>query len=155
MKLVSFDPGGGSRVGAVVHDDRFVVDLATAERRLARRQKRARYAFFNDMMGLLEAGGRGMAAARAALRLPLRQLGEKPRADGRITWELGSVRLLAPVPAPRKVFCLAGNYRDHIEEGGRAKLQRQDVETPRVFMKPPSTTVLVQSRLLTSVSTLT
>jgi 2,4-didehydro-3-deoxy-L-rhamnonate hydrolase len=46
------------------------------------------------------------------------------------------------VPNPRKVLCLAGNYQDHIEEGGRAKLQQQDVETPRVFMKPPSTTVI-------------
>ena len=39
------------------------------------------------------------------------------------------------------MFCLAGNYQDHIEEGG-GKIAIQDKETPRVFMKPPSTTVI-------------
>ena len=49
--------------------------------------------------------------------------------------------LLAPVPCPRKLFCLAGNYLEHIEEGG-GEADPQDKETPRIFMKPPSSTVV-------------
>ena len=45
------------------------------------------------------------------------------------------------MPNPRKIFCLAGNYQDHIEEGG-GKMAVQDKETPRVFMKPPTSTVI-------------
>jgi 2-keto-4-pentenoate hydratase/2-oxohepta-3-ene-1,7-dioic acid hydratase in catechol pathway len=67
-------------------------------------------------------------------------LGDPPRPDGRTSHWLRRLRLRAPVPNPRKIFCLAGNYQEHIEEGG-AKMAAQDRETPRVFMKPPSTTV--------------
>ena len=49
--------------------------------------------------------------------------------------------LKAPVPCPRKLFCLAGNYLEHIEEGGGVAAP-QDKETPRIFMKPPSSTVV-------------
>jgi 2-keto-4-pentenoate hydratase/2-oxohepta-3-ene-1,7-dioic acid hydratase in catechol pathway len=48
---------------------------------------------------------------------------------------------MAPVPNPGKLFCLAGNYQDHIEEGG-GKMEVQDRQTPRVFMKPPTSTVI-------------
>ena len=50
--------------------------------------------------------------------------------------------LKAPVPCPRKLFCLAGNYLEHIEEGGGGVAAPQDKETPRIFMKPPSSTVV-------------
>ncbi|MCD6350553.1 MAG: fumarylacetoacetate hydrolase family protein [Armatimonadetes bacterium] len=56
-----------------------------------------------------------------------------------------AVKLLAPVPKPNKVFALAGNYMEHIQESTQKKLQssvsKSDEATPRVFMKPPSVTV--------------
>ena len=51
------------------------------------------------------------------------------------------VRLNAPIPQPRKVLCLAGNYAEHIREGGEEAPEKL-TSTPRVFMKPPSTTVI-------------
>ena len=55
------------------------------------------------------------------------------------------VKLLAPVPNPPKLFALAGNYMEHIQESTQKKLQatisEADKATPRVFMKPPSVTV--------------
>lgn len=45
-----------------------------------------------------------------------------------------------PIAAPRKLLLLAGNYAEHIMEGGR-RLHECDKATPRVFMKPPSTTL--------------
>ncbi len=54
-------------------------------------------------------------------------------------------KLLAPVPRPNKVFALAGNYMEHIQESTQKNLQSTvsaaDQATPRVFMKPPSVTV--------------
>ena len=48
------------------------------------------------------------------------------------------VELLVPVAAPKKIFCLAGNYSKHIEEGGGVAPERAET-FPYVFMKPPTT----------------
>ena len=135
MKLVTYSAGGEQHVGAVVGDgNNQIVDLVAADRALARREKRKAHVFFSDMLTLLEAGSKGISAAKKAVTA----------ASGASVKPLSRVRLKAPVPNPRKVFCLAGNYQDHIEEGG-GKMALQDKETPRVFMKPPTTTVIGQN----------
>lgn len=48
--------------------------------------------------------------------------------------------LLVPIPKPNKIFLLAGNYADHIKEGGGMAAERAET-FPYVFMKPPSTTL--------------
>jgi 2-keto-4-pentenoate hydratase/2-oxohepta-3-ene-1,7-dioic acid hydratase in catechol pathway len=53
---------------------------------------------------------------------------------------LASTRLLVPVARPNKIFLLAGNYADHIREGGGIAAERAET-FPYVFMKPPSTTL--------------
>jgi 2,4-diketo-3-deoxy-L-fuconate hydrolase len=50
------------------------------------------------------------------------------------------LRLLVPVPRPNKLFCLAGNYAAHIEEGNMTAVERAET-FPWVFMKPPTTTL--------------
>lgn len=87
------------------------------------------------MAEVLEDGERGMEAARRAWE---KVVEGKPEAA--LVGDEEKVRLLPPNPAARKVLCLAGNYVEHITEGGR-KLAEQDRQTPRVFMKPPSTTL--------------
>lgn len=56
------------------------------------------------------------------------------------------VRLLAPVPTPGKIFCLAGNFAEHIaeaaEHGHKMALEREAMGAPRVFMKPSVDTVI-------------
>lgn len=47
-----------------------------------------------------------------------------------------------PIPDARKLLCVAGNYADHIVEGGGKAPDAQDVLPPRVFMKPPTTTMI-------------
>ena len=80
-----------------------------------------------DLTYLLAAGDAGLAeAARLA------QLGTPQPLD--------QVELGAPLPRPNKLLLLAGNYAEHIMEGGR-RLEEADKATPRVFMKPPSTTI--------------
>jgi 2-keto-4-pentenoate hydratase/2-oxohepta-3-ene-1,7-dioic acid hydratase in catechol pathway len=48
--------------------------------------------------------------------------------------------LLVPIPKPNKIFLLAGNYAEHIKEGGGVAAERAET-FPYVFMKPPSTTL--------------
>lgn len=73
---------------------------------------------------------------QAAARQVLDQAG-----DAAPSVPLDQVRLLPPVPHPGKLFCLAGNYAAHIQEGGRGELQQADMATPRIFLKPSTNTV--------------
>ncbi len=141
MKLVTYEAKKQQFVGAVVAGDKIVVDLAAAEKALARREKRKANTFFSDMLSLLEAGAKGISAAKKAAKDAEVRLGKTPKPNGKTSHALNWVKLRAPVPNPKKVLCLAGNFQDHIEEGG-GKMAVQDKETPRVFMKPPSTTVI-------------
>ncbi len=141
MKLVTYTHKKQEAIGAVVADDRIVIDLAAADRSLARKERRKPHPFMADMVSLLEAGGKGIQAARRAAKAGQARLGTPAKADGKVGLPIGRVRLRAPVRCPKKVFCLAGNYQDHIEEGG-GRMVLQDRQTPRVFMKPPSTTVI-------------
>lgn len=141
MKLATYTQGGQQYLGAVVADGAAVVDLAAAEKAQARREKRKAQAFFGDMLSFLEAGSKARTAARKAVAPVAEKLEKGGKPDGRTSHPIGKVRLRAPVPNPRKIFCLAGNYQDHIEEGG-GKMEQQDKETPRVFMKPPTSTVI-------------
>src|SRR2546421_407596 len=47
---------------------------------------------------------------------------------------------VVPVAKPNKIFCLAGNYAEHVKEGGGTPAERAQT-FPYVFMKPPSTTL--------------
>jgi len=141
MKLLTYAHKKEEHLGAAVAGNKIVVDLEAAERALARREKRPAHPFFADMVTLLQAGAKGMAAARKVVAAAEEKLGDAPKADNKTSLPLSKVKLRAPVPNPPKVFCLAGNYQDHIEEGG-GRLAAQDKETPRVFMKPPTTTVI-------------
>ena len=140
MKLATYSVGGQESIGAVVADDAIIVDLAAADSALAQSEKREAHPFFTDMLALLEAGTEGQSAAQKAAADAEKRLNGTP--DGETGFAVNEVKLSAPVPNPRKLFCLAGNYQDHIEEGGTAKMQIQDKETPRVFMKPPTSTVI-------------
>ena len=97
MKLVTFSTGTERRVG-VVDAERGVVRDVTA-------------ILPPDMgvLGLIE----GWAEHRPVLEHAAAAQPELP---------LESVRLLAPIPAPRRnVFCVGKNYRDHVVEwSGRA-----------------------------------
>ena len=72
--------------------------------------------------------------ARDSLKKKVRAL-KKPSATKAYVGSLDEVRLAAPVPHPGKILALAGNYAEHIKEGG-GKVVKKDKVTPRVFIKP-------------------
>jgi len=139
MKLATFKTNNHTRLGGIIDDDKVIIDLAQIDRRLARREKRKPHNFLTNMLELLEAGNKGLRTAKSLI---LSAKKNRLQPDGKVSFNVNRIKLCAPVPNPKKVFCLAGNYQDHIEEGGSAKLSIQDKETPRVFMKPPTTTVI-------------
>jgi 2-keto-4-pentenoate hydratase/2-oxohepta-3-ene-1,7-dioic acid hydratase in catechol pathway len=65
-------------------------------------------------------------------------LARTPNPPGAIP--IAQAELLVPVAKPNKIFCLAGNYAEHVKEGGGTPAERAQT-FPYVFMKPPSTTL--------------
>jgi 2-keto-4-pentenoate hydratase/2-oxohepta-3-ene-1,7-dioic acid hydratase in catechol pathway len=110
MKLVTYEVEGAARVGALV--DGGVVDLG---------------AVAPDMLSLIERGEAGLAEARAAV-----EQGTPVAMD--------RVRLLAPIPRPRKnIVCLGMNYAAHAYESCRARgLPEKLPEHPVFFTKSPT-----------------
>ncbi|QYJ16431.1 putative protein YisK [Rubrobacter xylanophilus DSM 9941] len=114
MKLVTY-LDAGERVGAVV--DGRVVDLSGR---------------FGSMLELIEGGEEALREARALA-------GSSDPTAG-----LHEVRLLAPIPQPRRnVFCMGWNYLTHFEEGrGRREGQGEELPEYPTFFDKPTTTVI-------------
>ncbi|MFQ6043755.1 MAG: fumarylacetoacetate hydrolase family protein [Candidatus Poribacteria bacterium] len=116
-----------SKLGALINDR--ILDLkATYEAAFpSGAQKRA----LRNMMTYLNRGEAGKEAAQKAVDYAVSNPGEAVWGEG---------VLQAPVPCPPKLLLLAGNYAEHIREGGGEAPEKQTT-TPRFFMKPPSVTV--------------
>ncbi|MBL8793130.1 MAG: fumarylacetoacetate hydrolase family protein [Planctomycetia bacterium] len=81
----------------------------------------------------------GMAAK--ALATLVERYQALPEAERRrLKQPVSSVRLLVPIPEPKKAILLAGNYAAHIVEGGMEAPERKET-FPYFFWKPPSTTL--------------
>ncbi|GAC1639865.1 MAG: fumarylacetoacetate hydrolase family protein [Herpetosiphon sp.] len=111
MKLVTFEANGRSRPGVIV--DQAVVDLSDV---------------VPDLLTLIEQGAAGLDAVRAA-------------AQQKASMPLHGLRLLAPIPRPRKnITCLGMNYAEHAYESMRAKgLPPSLPPHPVFFTKAPTT----------------
>lgn len=124
MRLCRIGPEATPAV-ALYFDDG-VVPLREAAAAFVRAGNRLALPDSVDLLDFLPPDGVGHAAAAevarwAADHAPRRQ------AD-----------LLVPVPRPSKIFLLAGNYADHVREGGGVAAEREQT-FPYVFMKPPTT----------------
>ena len=126
MRLLSFKPrrGGALRLGVLLANER-VLDVGEAARRV-----RQRLPFDpGDMLSLVASGRAGLAALR-------KLVGASP-AKG---LEMQKLRVLAPIPRPRKnVFCVGWNYLEHFEEGAKSRPHVQDMPAhPAFFTKAPT-----------------
>lgn len=134
MKLCTFIADGRARLGAATPLG--ILDLQECARR-ADDPPPVREALvagqFADALAFLEGGERALAAAESlvqhAAHFP--DCLHPPE----------STPLRAPVPQARKLFCLAGNYQEHIREGGGTTYRKEETY-PYFFMKPPSTALI-------------
>lgn len=130
MKLVTYRASieAASRLGVVV--DELVVDVAA----FAATQG---VALPDTMLGLIDAGRAGLDAVRDCL----------DRAAGRFpagtATALANVKLLAPIPRPRKnIFGIGLNYVEHVAESAKSLDTSKDLpKQPVVFSKPPTTVI--------------
>lgn len=105
MRLISFDRGGGTRVGAWIDGDRTIVDFAAAA------STSGIAARFASMQALIEAGERTWDEARALASRP-------PEAALVAT---SAVRLLAPLPVPAQIrdfLC----FEEHLIKSSQAAI---------------------------------
>lgn len=136
MRLCRFHHQGKTQVG--LYDEQRIVPLAAgaAAYRDATHEALALPASDN-LLDFLPPQGAGFAAAKKFATWAATAKGNLPPAASIPTAE---VKLLVPIPRPNKLFLLAGNYADHIREGGGVASERAET-FPYVFMKPPSTTL--------------
>lgn len=123
MKLATYRSGGEARAGAVNGDS--VVDLAAALAQSGLGDP----ALASSVQSILAAGATGLATVR--------QAAEWARNEGpaELLSALDDTELMAPLPCPGKLMCLAGNFADHILEGGGIYPGKEKM-IPRFFIKP-------------------
>jgi 2-keto-4-pentenoate hydratase/2-oxohepta-3-ene-1,7-dioic acid hydratase in catechol pathway len=128
MRVVTAEVQGRILVGAIEGEQ--VLHLADA----ARAAGRVAGTMLDSMLDLLEAGERALDVARTAMRFAA------ARPEGPWRTPLAAARLRAPVPNPRKILALAGNYAEHIREGG-GQAPAKSGTVPQVFIKPVTTII--------------
>ncbi|MBO8142671.1 MAG: fumarylacetoacetate hydrolase family protein [Firmicutes bacterium] len=137
MKLVTFEDDRSARVGLLSGER--VVDLSAVHERGGLGGD-VSPDVWQDMLALIESGPEALARIRRLERDEL--LGGGHLRPGEAL-PVESVRLLAPIPRPRKnVFCIGLNYADHVREGER--ITGPLSELPRhltIFTKPPTAVV--------------
>lgn len=141
MRLVTFAGKNQSRVG-LMGPEEMVIDLAEVNRRYLRGGAPA---YLTSMQAFIEAGGKALGVARKAARLVAAKDSEGVRKLARAgaLWKLNQIKFLSPIPRPRKNVVMLGiNYREHVEEGARARsLELKYPEEPVYFTKPATSVI--------------
>ncbi len=148
MKLVTFQANGEARLGACVDDSIFDLNACyslyltgvTREKvseigpeALLKMEDKTRKEMPTCMIEFLKMGDPAVERAKKVLqRMAEFSTAELPEC---ITYKAADVSLNAPIPWPGKILCLAGNYAEHIREGGREVAGKEKM-APKVFMKP-------------------
>ncbi len=123
MKIATYHAGDSTKVGIVVEDR--IYDLAAA---LAAAGSDT--AIAASTIAFLAGGEAAVRAAQDAI----------DKAGHAAAQPLSAVKLAAPLPCPGKLLCLAGNYAEHIQEGGGVYVGKEKM-IPRFFSKPCSTVI--------------
>lgn len=120
MRLVAFTTdGGAARLGALVErDGDRVIDVRDLDAEAP-----------TDLVALLGQGPEALARIATLARDAGPGVASRP---------LTEVRLLAPIARPPKILAAAGNYQEHLEEGGAPRVDPNRV-VPKLFLKPAST----------------
>ncbi|HMK13984.1 MAG TPA: fumarylacetoacetate hydrolase family protein [Burkholderiales bacterium] len=125
MRFLTFMRDGSARVG-VLRDSERVLDVREQAGRL-----NIKLPFdASDMLALISSGAAGLAAVRKLLQTEGADLA------------LAGLKLLAPIPRPRKnVFCVGWNYLEHFAEGETIRHSGQDLPAYPVFFSKTPTAV--------------
>lgn len=141
MRLVTFSRRNEQRLGLMGPQEQ-IIDLAEVNRRYL---KGGNPPFLKSMQAFIEAGGKAVQAARKAEKYVI----SKNTDDQKKLLAVGALvrpnqaKIISPIPLPKKNCVMLGiNYREHVDEGARAReLEIKYPEWP-VFFTKPSTSVI-------------
>lgn len=124
LRVCVYDAGASARVGSVVGDRVYDLNLCCAQQMAYERHSFESYRLANTMVpSQLEAfltGGRAvLSAARAALEFVLRESCQQGPGGEELVHAVRAVRLRAPILPTSKVVCLALAYKSHADIGGK------------------------------------
>jgi 2-keto-4-pentenoate hydratase/2-oxohepta-3-ene-1,7-dioic acid hydratase in catechol pathway len=136
MRLCRYRRDGQVELG-LYDEQRIVPLLAGAKKFEEAMHERLELPTSDSLIDYLPPDGAGFRAASRLAEWVGKSADQLPPGTGLPT---KSVELLVPIPRPNKLFLLAGNYAEHIREGGGAATEREET-FPYVFMKPPTTTL--------------
>ncbi|HWP23524.1 MAG TPA: fumarylacetoacetate hydrolase family protein [Candidatus Binatia bacterium] len=141
MRLVTFSRKNQQRLGLMGPQDQ-IIDLAEVNRRYL---KAGSAPFLASMQDFIEGGAKALQIARKAEKYLAGKdpEGLKKLLSAGALVKASQARLLAPIPRPRKNVVMLGiNYREHVEEGARAReLEIKYPEWPVYFTKPPTSVI--------------
>ena len=134
MRLATFRfKGQPARLGSPVNGQ--MIDLNAAYRAMLREKgdlradELAAAIVPADIIGFLDAGERAIGAAKETLAY-VAKLGARASEEQSLAYPENAIKLLAPIPNPRKLLMVGLNYRDHANESGNPI-----PEHPTFFMK--------------------
>lgn len=137
MRLCRFTHAGKLQLG--IYSETTVVPLAAgAAAYEAATHEKLSLPQSDDLLDFFGPKGKGYEAAK---KLAAWVEGNDGKLPNSAELKTADVQLHVPIPRPNKLFLLAGNYNEHIAEGG-GKTTERDITFPYVFMKPPSTTLV-------------
>jgi 2-keto-4-pentenoate hydratase/2-oxohepta-3-ene-1,7-dioic acid hydratase in catechol pathway len=141
MRLVTFTQKNRQRIGLLNSQDQ-IVDLAEVNRRYLRAGNPP---FLANMQAFIEAGSKALQVVKKAEKYVTGKSAEerKKLAAAGALLKSSQVKLLAPIPSPRKNVVMLGiNYREHVDEGARAReLEIKYPEWPVYFTKPATSVI--------------
>ncbi|HWO42945.1 MAG TPA: fumarylacetoacetate hydrolase family protein [Candidatus Eisenbacteria bacterium] len=141
MRFVTFRQNAAERLGLMNSEDQ-VIDLAEINQRYF---KGGKPEFLGSMQAFIEAGAKAVQVAKRAERYVAAKTPEEQKKLMNVGALFSSKRakLLAPIPAPKKNVVMLGiNYREHVEEGARARsLEIKYPEWPVFFTKPATSVI--------------
>ncbi|MBX9790406.1 MAG: fumarylacetoacetate hydrolase family protein [Pirellulales bacterium] len=136
MRLCRFRRDGKVELG--LYDEQRIVPFAAGAKRFEEAlHERLNLPQSDSLLDFLPPDGAGWKSAQRMADWVAKSGEQLPPGTSLAT---NSVELLVPIPRPNKLFLLAGNYAEHIREGGGAATERAET-FPYVFMKPPTTTL--------------
>jgi 2-keto-4-pentenoate hydratase/2-oxohepta-3-ene-1,7-dioic acid hydratase in catechol pathway len=144
MRLVTFTRKNQQRLGLMGPQDQ-IIDLAEVNRRYL---KGGSPEFLSSMQNFIEAGAKAMQVARKAEKYVTGKNSDEHKkllASGALV-KSNQAKIISPIPWPRKNCVMLGiNYREHVDEGARARQLEIKYPDYPVFFTKPATSVIGQN----------
>ncbi|HLN83613.1 MAG TPA: fumarylacetoacetate hydrolase family protein, partial [Candidatus Binatia bacterium] len=141
MRFVTFLRKNERRLG-LMGPQEHIIDLAELNRRYL---KGGSLPFLTSMQGFIEAGAKATQVARKAEKYVAGKNADEVKklvSTGALV-KPNQAKIIAPIPQPKKNCVMLGiNYREHVDEGARARsLEIKYPEWPVFFTKPATSVI--------------